>query len=143
MVLTKGLATRKVSCRGGQRSVPAAGKPSNCITLRLHHPRQTEGGLTRRTSARLLFDGDDAVLRNTFRRPSRRGHRSLPVAGTEGCPPRAHIAARRGHISLPAAGTYRCPPRAHIAARRGHRSLPAAGTDRCPPRQLPFCVARS
>jgi len=31
-------------------------------------------------SARLLFDGDDAVLHNTVRTPSRRGHRSLPVA---------------------------------------------------------------
>jgi len=59
--------------------VPAAGRPSNYY-VRLHHPRQTEGGLTRRTSARLLFDGDDAVLSNTFRRPSRRGHRSLPAA---------------------------------------------------------------
>ena len=32
------------------------------------------------TSARLLFDADDAVLRNTVRWPSRRGHRSLPAA---------------------------------------------------------------
>ena len=31
-------------------------------------------------SARLLFDGDDAVLHNTVRTPSRRGHRSLPAA---------------------------------------------------------------
>ena len=30
--------------------------------------------------ARLLFDGDDAVVHNTLRRPSRRGHRSLPAA---------------------------------------------------------------
>ena len=32
------------------------------------------------TSARLLFDGDDAVLRNTVRRSFRHGHRSLPAA---------------------------------------------------------------
>ena len=31
-------------------------------------------------SARLLFDGDDAVLHNTVRRPSLRGHRSLPAS---------------------------------------------------------------
>jgi hypothetical protein len=31
-------------------------------------------------SARLLFDGDDAVLRNTVRNPSRRGHRSQSAA---------------------------------------------------------------
>ena len=31
-------------------------------------------------SARLLFDGDDAILHNTVRTPSRRGHRSLPAA---------------------------------------------------------------
>jgi hypothetical protein len=29
-------------------------------------------------SAHLLFDGDDAVLHNTIRTPSCRGHRSLP-----------------------------------------------------------------
>jgi hypothetical protein len=31
-------------------------------------------------SARLLFDGVDAILRNTVRKPSHRGHRSLPAA---------------------------------------------------------------
>jgi hypothetical protein len=31
-------------------------------------------------SARLLFDGEDAVFPNTVRTPSRRGHRPLPVA---------------------------------------------------------------
>jgi hypothetical protein len=31
-------------------------------------------------SARLLFDGDNAVLHSTVRKPSRRGHRSLPAA---------------------------------------------------------------
>jgi len=31
-------------------------------------------------SARLLFDGDDAILHNTVRTPSRRWHRSLPAA---------------------------------------------------------------
>ena len=31
-------------------------------------------------SARLLFDRDDAILRNTIRKPSRRGDRSLPAA---------------------------------------------------------------
>ena len=31
-------------------------------------------------SARLLFDGDNAVLHNTVRTPSRRGHRLLPTA---------------------------------------------------------------
>jgi hypothetical protein len=31
-------------------------------------------------SARLLFDGDDAILHSAFRTPSRRGHRSLPAA---------------------------------------------------------------
>jgi hypothetical protein len=31
-------------------------------------------------SAYLLFDGDDAVLHNTVRTPSRRGHRSLLAA---------------------------------------------------------------
>jgi len=31
-------------------------------------------------SARLLFDGDDAVLHNTVLTPSRREHRSLPAA---------------------------------------------------------------
>jgi hypothetical protein len=31
-------------------------------------------------SARLLFDGDDAVLHNTVQTPSSRGHRSLPAA---------------------------------------------------------------
>ena len=39
-------------------------------------------------SARLLFDGYDAVLHNTVRTPSCRGHRSLPAAGTDRCPPR-------------------------------------------------------
>jgi hypothetical protein len=33
-------------------------------------------------SARLLFDGDDAVLRNKIWTPSRRGHRSLPAAAS-------------------------------------------------------------
>jgi hypothetical protein len=37
----------------------------------LHHPRQTEDGLTRRTSDRLPFDRDDAFLHNTVRRLSR------------------------------------------------------------------------
>ena len=41
---------------------------------------QFTGGLTSAASARFLFDRDDAVLRNTVRRPSRRGHRSLPAA---------------------------------------------------------------
>jgi hypothetical protein len=31
-------------------------------------------------SARLLFDGNDAILHNTVRKPSRREHRSLPAA---------------------------------------------------------------
>jgi hypothetical protein len=30
-------------------------------------------------SARLLFDGDDAILHNIVRTPSRRGHKSLPA----------------------------------------------------------------
>jgi hypothetical protein len=59
------------------------GKAFELYYVRLHHPLQTERELTRRTSfasARLLFDGDDAVLRNTVRRPSCRGHRSLSAA---------------------------------------------------------------
>ena len=31
-LVSKGLATQKAGCRGRQQSVPAAGKPSNCIT---------------------------------------------------------------------------------------------------------------
>jgi hypothetical protein len=46
------------------------------------HPCQTEGGLTQRTSARLLYDGNDAVLHNKVRKPSCRGHRSLPAVAT-------------------------------------------------------------
>ena len=75
--------------REGLRTIlrKTASSPSNRKTAshpsnkkRLHDPRQTEGGLTSAASARLLFDGDDAVVRNTVRRPSRRGHRSLPAA---------------------------------------------------------------
>ena len=56
------------------------GKAFELYYVRLHHPRQTEGGLMSAASARRLFAGDDAVLRNTVWRPSRRGHRSLPAA---------------------------------------------------------------
>jgi hypothetical protein len=55
------------------------GKAFELYRVRLHHPHQTEGGLTRRMSARLQFDGDDEVLHNTVQRPSRRGHRLPPV----------------------------------------------------------------
>ena len=41
------------------------GKAFELYYIRLHHPRQTEGGLTSTASARLLFDGDDVVLCNT------------------------------------------------------------------------------
>jgi hypothetical protein len=33
-------------------------------------------------SERLLFDGDDAILRNSVDKTARRGHRSLPTAAT-------------------------------------------------------------
>jgi len=61
-----GLPRRAViSARGG--------KAFEIYYVRLHHSRHTEGGLTRRMSARLLIDGNDAVLRKTVRRSSRRG----------------------------------------------------------------------
>ena len=40
----KGSATQKAGCRGGQRSVPAAGRRSNCIMSRLHHPVKQKAG---------------------------------------------------------------------------------------------------
>jgi len=52
-----GLPRRAAICARG-------GKDFELYYVRLHHHRQTKGGLTRRTSARLLFDGNDAVLRN-------------------------------------------------------------------------------
>jgi hypothetical protein len=45
-------------------------------------------------AARLVFDGDDAILRNTVPKPSRRGHRSLPAAAARvlcGRTPTVHI----------------------------------------------------
>jgi len=42
---------QKAGCRGGQRSMPAARRPTHTLYyVRLHYPRQIEGGLTRRTS---------------------------------------------------------------------------------------------
>ena len=55
-------------------------------TARLANVSKTQKSAARRDldwsaeSARLLFDGDDAVLYNRFRTPSRRGHRLLPAA---------------------------------------------------------------
>ena len=68
-----GLPRRAAVCARG-------GNAFEVYYVRLHHLRQTEGELMRRSWARLLLDGDDAVLRNTFRWPSHRGHRSLPAA---------------------------------------------------------------
>ena len=57
-------------------------------------------------SARLLFDGDDAILHNTVRTPSRRGHRSLPAFCFIGMMQSYIIQFER----LPVAGTDRCTP---------------------------------
>jgi hypothetical protein len=64
-------------------------------------------------SARLLFDGDDAILLNTVRTPSRRGHRSLPAAAAR-C-----LCGRnlnwRGYVANPAiSGTSKTKGLPHI-----------------------------
>ena len=43
-MILKGLATQKAGCRGGQRSVPAAGRPSNCITEDCIVPNKQKAG---------------------------------------------------------------------------------------------------
>jgi len=50
--------------------------------------------------ARLLFEGDDAVLHNTVQTPSHRGHRSLPAAAARFLCGRSLTPARITDITL-------------------------------------------
>jgi hypothetical protein len=61
-----------------------------------------------------LFDGDNAVLHNTVRGPSRRGHRSLPAAADR------LLCCQTLSRQLPTISNIACPSRLVTLSRNGN-----------------------